>query len=471
MESNIQSFDANSLSRTDGSYWIWGEERPVPIQIHGLTNVKQSFESNIVMKNDGSTWFWQQNDPSREIELHQINQLNRLVDIQQKWNTMLALDEEGRVFHIDLQGKLDTNQIKDINYLKDLEDIIGITSYYEYRPRNVEWRWIFLKKDGTVWINKGSFPNVDLEPMQSLNNIVDIQQNIALKQDGTVWTWAYEFDSEVVTAPIVTLIEELSDIKKIKTYGNSNLAIDQENNLWFWGVTLTGYSDGTTRHYQWVPVKLNTINAVKDAFVIERSLIVLTDNGDVYVTSIQREAMSENPNFQHLMEDVEEIKAGARHLILQKKDGSLWGWGINKNGQLGVGDFKVMYDTPQPMQKPVSVYINSETVVMNSGVIIKNGQAFIPLRSIFENMGATIDWDTYSKTVIIGQRIDGREAITINVNYTTGVVHMNNQEMIIANQPFIIGGTAYLPLRFISEALGGRVEWISGEDKILIFVD
>lgn len=31
---NIKSFDESSLIQSDGSYWVWGNNQTVPIQIH-----------------------------------------------------------------------------------------------------------------------------------------------------------------------------------------------------------------------------------------------------------------------------------------------------------------------------------------------------------------------------------------------------------------------------------------------------
>ncbi len=105
---------------------------------------------------------------------------------------------------------------------------------------------------------------------------------------------------------------------------------------------------------------------------------------------------------------------------------------------------------------------------MNSGVIIRNGQAFIPLRSVFEKMGAVLNWDAANKTVTISQKEPEKEPVIININYSSGKVDLNNKPVSLSNQPFILVSTAYLPLRFISESLGGKVDWIQDEGEILI---
>ncbi|WP_156830144.1 hypothetical protein [Paenibacillus sp. HW567] len=39
------------------------------------------------------------------------------------------------------------------------------------------------------------------------------------------------------------------------------------------------------------------------------------------------------------------------------------------------------------MQKPIAVSLNGENVSLMNGVIICNGQNFIPLRSLFDKLG------------------------------------------------------------------------------------
>jgi alpha-tubulin suppressor-like RCC1 family protein len=49
------------------------------------------------------------------------------------------------------------------------------------------------------------------------------------------------------------------------------------------------------------------------------------------------------------MEEVEEAAGGDTHCLVLKKDGSLWGWGHNVHGQVGVPDSE--WNTPQQIQK------------------------------------------------------------------------------------------------------------------------
>lgn len=151
-----------------------------------------------------------------------------------------------------------------------------------------------MKKDGSVWKNTRSLQGFELVP--SLKDITAISKNIALKKDGTVWTWPKEFDKNVTPSETLSVsqIQALSDIKIIKTNGSSNLAIDRQGRLWFWGETVTGYSDNTTYHNENTPVLLSGVKDVKDAFFAERSILALTTAGNVYVASLDGEKLPSN---------------------------------------------------------------------------------------------------------------------------------------------------------------------------------
>jgi hypothetical protein len=154
---------------------------------------------------------------------------------------------------------------------------------------------------------------------------------------------------------------------------------------------------------------------------------------------------------------------------MQTNTGAMWGWGINKLAEQGTGDYDFMHEEPVPMQPPVTVELNGQPVALSNGVIIRHAQAFIPLRSIFEQLGAKVTWDENSKTVTIAQP-DSTEAaaVTIKVDFAKGTTTVNGKAAELDTKPFNLSGTSYLPLRFISESLGAKVEWIKQDNRIAI---
>ncbi|CAM4315541.1 stalk domain-containing protein [Paenibacillus tarimensis] len=474
---DIQAFEPTSLIKADGTFWVW-ENRAggaqtgrlsVPTQIHGLTDVAASFPDHLVMKEDGTVWLWERDPSTLTFQVYPVEKLNNLAAVLPGNKESLALDVQGRVYIIPRDYELTYSDLEKILMIPGVTNIKAVTNYYD---GDYQLRWLLLKEDGTVLRDTGSLET--FEPLTSMVDIIDIQHNLALKEDGTVWSLpsAASGLQESKGHGNASKLNGLSDIRSITGGTYSSLAIDSESRLWFWGATYTGYSDGTSLHEHSKPVRLTSIRNVKKAYVIERSIVALTQEGKVYSASINREQMPADPEFTLLASGVSQIKKGDRHIIMQKIDGSLWGWGMNKDAQLGHGDFQIEYKTPVQVQRPISVVLNGESVALSSGVIIRNNQAFIPLRSVFEKMGAGISFNTgadgTSKYVVIKRNDKAAAPVEITIDYKSGNAVLNGQTIKLPNKPFIVAGIAYLPLRFVSESLGANVSWAQQEGRITI---
>ncbi|MEK3948745.1 stalk domain-containing protein [Paenibacillus sp. FSL H7-0703] len=469
--SHIRSYDSGSLIQSDGSLWLWGYNQSVPTRVEGEPDVVKTF-SNIINEGDlvftlqdHSAWYVPRNNIAESVKFVPLEGLENLAAVSNLNDHVLALSSEGSISSAE---RLDNGNISSpFQTLSGIDEVANIDSYYEERP-DYEERWIFLKKDGSVWKNTKALQG--FEPISSLKDITSIAKNIALKKDGTVWTWPKEFDKNATPSETLSVsqIQALSDIKTIKANRYSNLAIDQQGRLWFWGATVTGYSDNTTYHNENTPVLLTGVKDVKDAFFAERSILALTTAGNVYVASLDGEKLPSNTPFTLLAKNIQSIKAGPRHVIMQKTDGTLWGWGVNKHAQLGIGDYEFLYSSPVPVQKPILVRLNGSPVSLSNGVITRNGQAFIPLRSVFDKLGAEIAYDFNSKIAKMNQSKTEDHPVSLEVNFKTSQTKVNDKAVKFTNPPFMVNGIGYLPLRLLSETLGAKVDWIQKEDTIEI---
>lgn len=412
-------------------------------------------------KEDQSVWIWQ-SDRSNKISVQPVSGLKDITEIFYDYGEIFATDSAGQLF---IPSK--SNGSQDLTSFLPLSGIDQVAHVGRYIYGNNGYHYLFLKKDGMVWIDDSSLHS--FAPVKNAEDIIQLESNSLLKQDGTVWMLPKSFDKgEKYNSLQATQIKKLSGIKKIKNddrYKNAFIAIDSKSRLWFWGATITGYSDGTTFHENLEPILLTGISHIKDAYFVERSLVVLTENNEVYETSIQTDKMQSNASFRLLAKDVTEIKTGLRHIIMQKTDGSLWGWGVNKNAELGYGDYEFQHDSPVAVQRPISVSTNGTDAPLTNGVITRNSQNFVPLRSVFEQFGAEIIFDGTTKLATVSSS-DG--STVIQVNAVTGQITLNNEPIVQENKPFNVNGSLYLPIRFISEKLGAKVDWLPAEERIAI---
>ena len=102
----------------------------------------------------------------------------------------------------------------------------------------------------------------------------------------------------------------------------------------------------------------------------------------------------------------------------------------------------------------LSIVAGGEILNLDLPVINKDGSNMLPLRAVFEALGAQITWNDETKTVTA---IKGKITTSITINKKTALVNGKTVEMSIPaiNQ----GGITYIPLRFASEALGAKVNW------------
>lgn len=82
------------------------------------------------------------------------------------------------------------------------------------------------------------------------------------------------------------------------------------------------------------------------------------------------------------------------------------------------------------------------------------GQSFVPIRLFSEWSGAKVGWDNVSKQVTI-VRDESQVTLTVGLK----AADANGQPMTLSEAPFTDGGVTYVPLRFVTDALGLQAEW------------
>ena len=106
-------------------------------------------------------------------------------------------------------------------------------------------------------------------------------------------------------------------------------------------------------------------------------------------------------------------------------------------------------------QAPIHVVLNGTPLVFTGTQAQQiSGSTLVPMRGIFEALGATVRFDKATQTVY-GQK--GATAIVLPVGSLTATVNGETQRLPLAAQ--LVNGTTLVPLRFISQSLGASVKW------------
>ena len=102
----------------------------------------------------------------------------------------------------------------------------------------------------------------------------------------------------------------------------------------------------------------------------------------------------------------------------------------------------------------INVTIDGKEVHFDVQPTIINNRTMVPLRAIFEALGATVNWNEASRTVTSTQG-DIQISLTIDQNSMS-----INDEIITLDTPAtIVDNRTLVPVRAISEAFGCNVEW------------
>jgi hypothetical protein len=103
--------------------------------------------------------------------------------------------------------------------------------------------------------------------------------------------------------------------------------------------------------------------------------------------------------------------------------------------------------------------------------VISSNRTFMPIRYITDTAGADIDWDGINKKVTIRLNLKTIELwIGSAIARINGcLVYIDPADLTVV--PFIMDSRTFLPLRFISEVLGGNVSWSSLTKSIGIIFD
>lgn len=107
----------------------------------------------------------------------------------------------------------------------------------------------------------------------------------------------------------------------------------------------------------------------------------------------------------------------------------------------------------------LSVTINGTTATFNPPPIERAGRVFVPLRGVFERLGASV---VYQGGVI--NATGNNRNISLKIGSTSATV--DGVTKTIDTAPFIVGASTYVPLRFVSEALGAGVNY-DGTNQIV----
>lgn len=125
---------------------------------------------------------------------------------------------------------------------------------------------------------------------------------------------------------------------------------------------------------------------------------------------------------------------------------------------------------PQP-EPPVEIkgiiIVNGSPLVSDVSPVIVQDRTMVPLRAIFEALGATLEWNAADRSVIATK---GSLSVWLQVgsNIAAIIGDSGRVEKSLDVAPLIYNNRTLVPLRFVSEAMGAIVQWDPATQNIAI---
>ena len=95
--------------------------------------------------------------------------------------------------------------------------------------------------------------------------------------------------------------------------------------------------------------------------------------------------------------------------------------------------------------------------------LVRGGTILIPLRSMFEQMGATVSYDPGSRTVDVS-----KPGSDVKVTVGKAEVSINGETRPLDVPPEIYQGHVVVPVRVISEGMGAYVQWVPEKRLVVV---
>ena len=125
-----------------------------------------------------------------------------------------------------------------------------------------------------------------------------------------------------------------------------------------------------------------------------------------------------------------------------------------------------VFAAPAAAADEISVYLNGQKMEFDVPPVLLNDRTMVPMRAIFEALGASVSWDDYTDTAT-GLK-DGK---SVSVTIDRPEAYVGTEKVMLDQSPVILNDRTLVPLRFVSESYGAEVNWDDKTQTVSITAD
>lgn len=119
--------------------------------------------------------------------------------------------------------------------------------------------------------------------------------------------------------------------------------------------------------------------------------------------------------------------------------------------------------SPERIGYEAAVVMDGELLKLDPEPILRMGRTLVPLRGVFEKLGAQVSWEDADQRVTV---VKGDLRLELTIGSTT--VYRNGKPHDIPVPAWLEKGRTYVPARFVAEAFGAQVDWVADSRLVLI---
>ena len=123
----------------------------------------------------------------------------------------------------------------------------------------------------------------------------------------------------------------------------------------------------------------------------------------------------------------------------------------------------VMFPMSAYANSGISVVIDGDKLAFDVEPQLINDRTMVPMRKIFESMGASVEWDGTSYTVTAK-----KDGISVVMQINNNVINVNGVDVTLDVPPMIVNDRTLVPVRAVAESFDATVEWDGGSKTVVI---
>lgn len=117
----------------------------------------------------------------------------------------------------------------------------------------------------------------------------------------------------------------------------------------------------------------------------------------------------------------------------------------------------------------IKIKVNGKELVSDVPPEIVEGRTFVPMRAVFEALGANVTWHGEQQLIMA---TEGSKIMVLKIGSASlnvcDVATGESKDITLDVAPFINNGRTLVPVRAVSEALGASVSWDGEARKVTI---